>query len=837
MYEFGKDEDMLKKAAVPQLKFDKELFKRSVLYNVKTLYRKTLEEATSQQIFLAVSYAIKDAIVDHWLETQKAYEKQDCKTVYYLSMEFLMGRALGNNIINLQAYKSVKEAMEELGLDLNVIEDQEPDAALGNGGLGRLAACFLDSLATLGYAAYGCGIRYRYGMFKQAIRDGYQIEEPDNWLVDGNPFELRRPEYEKEVRFGGYTDVVVDENGRSNFVQKDYQSVRAIPYDLPIVGYGNGVVNTLRIWDAQPCECFKLDSFDKGDYQKAVEQENLAKNIVEVLYPNDNHYAGKELRLKQQYFFISASVQEAIAKYMRKHDDIRKLYEKVTFQLNDTHPTVAIAELMRILMDEYYLTWEEAWAVTTKTCAYTNHTIMSEALEKWPIELFSRLLPRIYQIVEEINRRFLEQVKAKYPGNNEKIQKMAIIYDGQVKMAHLAIVAGYSVNGVARLHTEILKNQELKDFYEMMPEKFNNKTNGITQRRFLLHGNPLLADWVSNHVGNDWITDLPKISKLKIYADDEKAQQEFMNIKYQNKVRLAEYILEHNGEKVNPRSIFDVQVKRLHEYKRQLMNILHVMYLYNDLKEHPDKDFYPRTFIFGAKAAAGYYNAKMTIKLINSVADVVNNDPAIGDKIKVVFIENYRVSNAEMIFAAADVSEQISTASKEASGTGNMKFMLNGALTIGTMDGANVEIVEEVGEENAFIFGLSSDEVIKYENFGGYSPMDIFNNDADIRKVLMQLINGTYAPNDPDMFRTLYNSLLNTQSTSRADTYFILKDFKSYAEAQQRVEKAYRDERGWAKSAILNVACSGKFTSDRTIQQYVDEIWHLDKVVLPTKNS
>ena len=829
-----------KKTEAKAPRFDKELFKRSVLYNVRTLYRKTLEEATQQQIFQAVSYAVKDQIVENWMETQKAYEKEDPKMVYYMSMEFLMGRALGNNMINMQAYDEAKEALEELGLNINVVEDQEPDAALGNGGLGRLAACFLDSLATLGYPAYGCGIRYRYGMFKQEIRDGYQVEVPDNWLVDGNPFELRRPEYAKIVKFGGYVNVRTDENGRNHFYQDGYQSVKAIPYDLPIVGYGNGIVNTLRIWDAEPVECFQLDSFDKGDYQKAVEQANLAKNIVEVLYPNDNHYAGKELRLKQQYFFISASVQEAVEKYMRKHDDIRKFYEKVTFQLNDTHPTVAVPELMRILMDEYLLTWDEAWEVTTKTCAYTNHTIMAEALEKWPIELFSRLLPRIYQIVEEINRRFILAIEQKYAGAEgvnvqEKIRKMAIIYDGQVKMAHMAIVAGYSVNGVARLHTEILKKQELKDFYEMFPERFNNKTNGITQRRFLLHGNPLLAKWVTDHVGSEWITDLPKIAGLKIYAEDAKAQHEFMNIKYQNKVRLAKYILEHNGVEVDPRSIFDVQVKRLHEYKRQLLNILHVMYLYNEIKEHPEMPFFPRTFIFGAKAAAGYRNAKLTIKLINSVADVINSDASIGGKLKVVFIENYNVSNAELIFAAADVSEQISTASKEASGTGNMKFMLNGALTLGTMDGANVEIVEEVGEENAFIFGLSSDEVINYENHGGYNPMEIFNSDQDIRKVLMQLINGTYAPQDPELFRHLYNSLLNTQSTSRADTYFILKDFKSYAEAQRKVEAAYRNEAGWAKSAILNVACSGKFTSDRTIQQYVDEIWHLDKVVLKRK--
>ena len=823
---------MVKKTTPATLTFDKEMFKKNVMYNVKTLYRKTLEEATPQQIFQTVAYTVKDTIIDNWLETQQEYEKKDPKTVYYLSMEFLMGRALGNDLINLQEYKPVKEALEELGLDLNVIEDQEPDAALGNGGLGRLAACFLDSLATLGYAAYGCGIRYRYGMFKQEIRDGYQVEVPDNWLKDGNPFELRRPEYAKEVKFGGYVNVHVDENGRNNFVQEGYQSVRAIPYDLPIVGYGNGIVNTLRIWDAEAVDCFQLDSFDKGDYQKAVEQENLARNIVEVLYPNDNHYAGKELRLKQQYFFISASVQEAVDKYMRKHDDIHKFYEKVTFQLNDTHPTVAIAELMRILMDEYYLTWDEAWAVTTKTCAYTNHTIMAEALEKWPIELFSRLLPRIYQIIEEINRRFVEQIQQKYPNNPEKIRKMAIIYDGQVKMAHLAIVAGYSVNGVAKLHTEILKKQELKDFYEMMPQKFNNKTNGITQRRFLLHGNPLLADWVTDHIGDGWITDLSQMSKLKPLADDPKARAEFMDIKYKNKERLAAYIKEHNGVEVDPRSIFDVQVKRLHEYKRQLLNILHVMYLYNQIKEHPEMSFYPRTFIFGAKASAGYVRAKEIIKLINSVADVINNDKSINGKIKVVFIENYRVSNAEIIFAAADVSEQISTASKEASGTGNMKFMLNGAITCGTLDGANVEILEEVGKDNAVIFGMTADEVINYEKNGGYDPMQIFNENQEIRQVLMQLINGFYSPQDPELFRDIYNSLLNTYSSDRADTYFILKDFMSYHEAHMKINELYQDQTRWAHIVMMNTACSGKFTSDRTIQQYVDEIWELDKVTV-----
>ena len=805
--------------------FDKEKFKKELESNVHMLFRRNLDEATTQQIYQAVAYSVKDDIIDNWIETHKAYEKQDKKMVYYMSMEFLMGRALGNNMINLLCYDEVRETLEELGLDMNLIEDQEPDAALGNGGLGRLAACFLDSLATLGYPAYGCGIRYRYGMFKQKIENGYQVEVPDNWLKYGNPFEIKRDEYAVEVKFGGYVDVEMH-NGRQKFVQKGYQSVRAVPYDMPIVGYGNHIVNTLRIWDAEAINNFNLDSFDKGEYEKAVEQENLARTICEVLYPNDNHMAGKELRLKQQYFFISASVQRAVAKYKQTHDDIRKFHEKVTFQLNDTHPTVAVAELMRILVDEEGLEWDEAWEVTRKTCAYTNHTIMAEALEKWPIELFSRLLPRVYQIVEEINRRFVIEIQNKYPGDQEKIRKMAILYDGQVRMAHLAIAGSYSVNGVARLHTEILKKRELRDFYEMMPEKFNNKTNGITQRRFLLHGNPLLASWVTDKIGDDWITNLDHLKHLKVYVDDEKCQQEFMNIKYQNKVRLAKYIKEHNGIDVDPRSIFDCQVKRLHEYKRQLMNILHVMYLYNELKAHPDMDIVPRTFIFGAKAAAGYYTAKLTIKLINAVADKINNDSSINGKIKVVFIEDYRVSNAELIFAAADVSEQISTASKEASGTGNMKFMLNGALTLGTMDGANVEIVEEVGKDNAFIFGLSAEQVMEYEKNGNYNPRDVYNNNQDVRQVLTQLVNGFYSPENPELFRALYDALLEK------DTYFTLLDFDSYKEAHNRIDAAYRDEQHWARTAMLQTASAGKFSSDRTIEEYAKEMWHLEKVTL-----
>lgn len=814
------------------IKFDKELFKENVHEYMKLLYRKTLDEASEQQIFQAVALSIKNTIMDNWMDTHKEYEARDVKTVYYLSMEFLIGRALGNCIINLKENKEIWEAIDELGLNLDVIEDEEPDPALGNGGLGRLAACFLDSLSTLGYAAYGCGIRYHYGMFKQVIDNGYQVEKPDDWLRDGYPFEIKRAEYAKEVKFGGYVRMIRDDQGRERFIQENYNSVLAVPYDLPIVGYGNGIVNTLRIWDAEAINTFMLDSFDKGEYQRAVEQENLAKNICKVLYPNDNHYAGKELRLKQQYFFVSASVQRAVAKYMEKHNDIKKLYEKVCFQLNDTHPTVAVAELMRILLDEYYLTWDDAWEITNKTCAYTNHTIMSEALEKWPVDLFSRLLPRVYQIIEEINRRFVLLIMNKYPGDTGKVERMAILFNGQVRMANLAITAGFSVNGVARLHTEILKNQELKDFYQTFPEKFNNKTNGITQRRFLLHGNPALASWISGKIGDGWITNLSEIKELTRFTNDEQSLKDFMHIKYQNKLKLTAYIKEHNGIDINPDSIFDVQVKRLHEYKRQLLNILHIMHLYNQLKKNPDMEFYPRTYIFGAKASAGYTRAKAIIKLIHSVGEVVNQDPVIGNRIKVVFIENYRVSNAEIIIAAADVSEQISTASKEASGTGNMKLMLNGALTLGTMDGANVEIVEEVGIENAFIFGLSSDEVFQFEQQGNYNPKEIYENDPELRLVIDQLVNGFYSPENTELFRELYQSLLEPLGGARADQYFILKDFRSYEAAQKQVEIAYKNKNRWAKSALLNTANAGKFSSDRTIEEYVKDIWHLEKVKL-----
>lgn len=808
---------------------DKETLKEQIRSNLRLLYRKDISEATPQMVYQAVAYSVKDTVINNWIETQKVFEETQAKKLYYLSMEFLVGRALGNTIQALAEEKEVQEALSELGFDLVSIEDEERDPALGNGGLGRLAACFLDSLSTLGYPAYGCGIRYHYGMFRQKIENGYQVEIPDEWLKYGYPFEIKREEYACEVKFGGYVTTRIEE-GQPRFYQEGYQSVLAIPYDLPVVGYGNNMVNTLRIWDAEAMTSFRLDSFDKGDYQRAVEEQNLARTISEVLYPNDNHYSGKELRLKQQYFFISASIQTAIRKFKQNHDDIHELPKYTVFQMNDTHPTVAVPELMRILLDEESLGWEEAWDITTHCCAYTNHTIMTEALEKWPIELFSRLLPRIYQIVEEINRRFILDIQAKFPGDQEKINRMAIVYDGQVRMAYMACCAAFSINGVAKIHTEILKKQTLKDFYELFPEKFNNKTNGITQRRFLLHGNPLLSEWITKKIGDEWVIDLPELKRLKVFVDDAQCRQEFMNIKYRNKLRLAKYIKQHNGIDVDPRSIFDVQVKRLHEYKRQLMNILHVMYLYNQLKDNPNLDMVPRTFIFGAKAAAGYHRAKLTIKLINAVAEVINRDHSINGKIRVIFIEDYCVSNAELIFAAADVSEQISTASKEASGTSNMKFMLNGAPTLGTMDGANIEIVGEVGEENAFIFGMSAEEVIHYENHGGYNPMEIFNGDQEIRRVLMQLINGFYSPDDPERFRDIYNSLLNTKSSDRADTYFILKDFRSYAEAQRRVDAAYRDEESWARMCMLNTANAGKFSSDRTIEEYVRDIWKLEKV-------
>lgn len=807
------------------LDFNKEEFKRQVLENVKTLKRKTIETATKQQIYQAVAFALRDLITDRWIATHKTYEEKDAKIVYYLSMEFLMGRALGNNLINLMAKKEVEEALAELGINYNDIEEEEPDPGLGNGGLGRLAACFLDSLATLEYPAYGCGIRYRHGIFEQKIVDGYQVEQPDNWLENGNPWEIRRSEYACEVKFGGNVRVEKKENGEDRFIQENCHTIIAVPYDIPILGYNNYTVNTLRLWDARAIIKFDFNKFDQGEYQKAVEQQYLAETIVEVLYPNDNHIQGKELRLKQQYFFVSASVQTAVKKFKSKHNDLKDLPKKIAIQMNDTHPSMAVAELMRILIDEEDLSWDEAWNITTQVCAYTNHTIMSEALEKWPVELFSRLLPRIYQIIEEINRRFCLELLIRYKDDHERIRRMAIISDGQVKMVWLAIVGSHSVNGVAALHTEILKNQELKDFYELYPHKFNNKTNGITQRRWLAKANPKLAALITDTIGDGWFTDLTELNKLVPYKENEAFRKKFMEIKYENKIKLAEYIKKHNNIEIDPNSIYDIQIKRLHEYKRQLLNVLHILYLYNQLKAHPDMDFYPRTFIFGAKAAPGYRRAKLIIKLINTVADIINKDEHINGKIKVVFVENYNVSIAEKLFPAADISEQISTASKEASGTGNMKFMLNGAVTIGTLDGANIEIKEEVGDENIFIFGLTADQVIEYYKNRNYNPWDIYNTNQDLRLVLTQLINGFLSPENPELFREIYDSLLNG-----GDEYFVLKDFDSYAQTHRRIVEAYKNREEWTKMQIMNVAKSGKFSSDRTIKEYAEEIWNLEPI-------
>lgn len=802
----------------------KEAVKSAVVDSLKNLFRKTVDNATDVEIYEAAVYALRTVFTEKWIKTHDEYKEKDVKMVYYLSMEFLMGRFFGNSVMNLLMYDTVKEALEELGLDYNTLENTEQDPGLGNGGLGRLAACFLDSLSTMEYPAYGCGIRYHYGIFEQQIDNGYQVERPDNWLANGDFWSIKRSEYEVEVKFGGDVRTELKENGELKFIQENYSSVIAVPYDYPVIGYGNNTVNTLRLWEARPKNFFDLQSFNAGNYAKALEEQNIANTITEVLYPADEHIQGKELRLRQQYFFISATVQRVIDRFKKDHSDFKLLPEKVAFQLNDTHPSIAVAELMRVLVDENDVPWDDAWEITTKVCAYTNHTIMSEALEKWPIELFSRLLPRIYMIIEEINRRFCIELVQKYGNNPSKIHDMSIIADGQIKMAYLAIVGSHSVNGVARLHTEILKNQELKNFYEFYPKKFNNKTNGITQRRWLLHANRPLAELISSTIGDKWITDLDELNKLLPYADDSEFRGKFMAIKRENKKALAQYIKETNGIDVDPESIYDIQVKRLHEYKRQLLNVFHIIDLYFRIKANPSMEITPRTFIFGAKAAAGYKRAKDIIKLINSVADVVNNDPDVAGRIKVVFMANYCVSLAEKLIPAADVSEQISTAGKEASGTGNMKFMLNGAVTIGTMDGANVEIYEEVGADNIIIFGLSSEETARMISEHSYNPWDVYHSDERVKRIMDSLVDGTFSPSNPDIFRDIYYSLLGND---RSDEYFVLKDFASYVEAQERLEKMYKDKEAWAKMAVINTAKSGKFSSDRTIKEYAEEIWNL----------
>ena len=802
----------------------KETIKNAVVDSLRNLFRKTVDTATDVEIYEAAVYALRTVFTEKWIKTHDEYREKDVKVVYYLSMEFLMGRFFGNSVMNLMMYDTVREALEELGFDYNSIENTEPDPGLGNGGLGRLAACFLDSLSTMEYPAYGCGIRYHYGIFEQKIENGYQVEKPDNWLANGDFWSIKRTEYEAEVKFGGDVRTEIKDNGELKFIQENYSSVIAVPYDYPVIGYGNNTVNTLRLWEARPKNFFDLQSFNAGNYAKALEEQNIANTITEVLYPADEHIQGKELRLRQQYFFISATVQRVIARFKKDHDDFSLLPDKVAFQLNDTHPSIAVAELMRVLVDENDVPWDKAWEITTKVCAYTNHTIMSEALEKWPVELFSRLLPRIYMIIEEINRRFCIELVQKYGNNPGKIHDMSIIADGQIKMAYLAIVGSHSVNGVAKLHTEILKKQELKDFYEFYPDKFNNKTNGITQRRWLLHANRPLAGLITDTIGDGWIRDLDELNKLLPMADNREFREKFMDIKRANKRALAEYIKMTNGVDIDPESIYDIQVKRLHEYKRQLLNVLHIIHLYFRLKAEPEMDITPRTFIFGAKAAAGYRMAKDIIKLINSVAEVVNNDPDVNGKIKVVFMANYCVSLAERLIPATDVSEQISTAGKEASGTGNMKFMLNGAVTIGTMDGANVEIHDEVGEENIIIFGLSSEETARMSREHSYNPWDMYHSDERIRRVMDSLVDGTFAPDNPELFRGVFNSLLGSD---RSDEYFVLKDFASYVEAQERLERIYKNKDEWARMAVINTAKSGKFSSDRTIREYAKEIWNL----------
>jgi starch phosphorylase len=814
------------------MNIDKKKFKDNIAEQLKLNFSITLEEANKRQLFDAVSYAIMELIHENWIKTRQTYDKKDVKQAYYLSAEFLMGRAMGNNLVNMSILKDVKEVLDEIGFNYNEIEEQEYDAGLGNGGLGRLAACFLDSLATLGLPGHGYGLRYRYGMFEQKIIDGHQVETPDKWLRYGDPWSVCRQDEAVEVKFGGYVEVESDDSGRHHFRRITDEIIIAIPYDMPIVGYGNNTVNTLRLWQAESPEDFDLQLFNEGLYLKAIEKSNVAKNISRVLYPNDHTNPGKELRLRQQYFFVSASLQDVVNKFKEKHGtDFSKLPDYACFQLNDTHPVVAIPELMRIFLDKEKLEWEKAWDITVKTCAFTNHTLMSEAFEKWPVDLFTRLLPRIYQITEEINRRFMDKLRKKYPGDWERHQRMAIIRDGIINMAWLGIEGTFRVNGVAQLHTDLLRNFVVKDWDELYPGKIINKTNGVTQRRWLLKSNPALADLITRSIGDGWITNLDELKKLEPFADDPAFVKEFMKIKTENKKVLADYIKKNNNIVVDVNSIFDVQIKRLHEYKRQLLNLMHIMYQYNLIKENPKAKIVPRTYIFGAKAASGYHRAKLIIKFINNVAEKINADPEVSDKIKVVFLANYRVSLAEKIFPASDVSEQISTAGKEASGTGNMKFMMNGAVTIGTLDGANVEIVEKVGNDNAFIFGLTAEQVAELKLHNSYTPREIYDGNPGLRKVINQFIDGTFSePYEKDIFRELYDALMYGVDGNSADEYFLIADFEAYVKAQEKVEKTYRDKEKWAKTAIINVANSGKFSSDRTIAEYAKEIWNIKKV-------
>ncbi|MBO4508871.1 MAG: glycogen/starch/alpha-glucan phosphorylase [Spirochaetaceae bacterium] len=812
------------------MNFDKESFKASLSARLKRQYGKDISQATKHDLFDAVSASAMEIVLENWMKTRNAYYKHQGRRVYYLSAEFLMGRALSNNLINAGIMDGVKEVLKELNIDYNIVEDEEPDAGLGNGGLGRLAACFLDSLATLDYPGHGYGIRYQYGMFEQHIENGCQVEYPDNWLKHRDPWEIKRSDLAVTVKFGGNVVCHRGPNGTSRFEVENAEEVLATPYDMPIVGYDTNTVNTLRLWQASSQDGFDLQLFNQMEYLRAVEKQNSAENISRVLYPNDNGPSGKALRLKQQYFFSSASLQDLMNHFISDHGkDFQKFPDYQVIQLNDTHPVVAIPEMMRLLMDEQGLGWEAAWSIVKRTFAYTNHTILAEALEKWPISIFQSLLPRIYQIVEEINRRLSIELREKYPDDYAKQNRMSIIQNGMIHMAWLAIHASFSVNGVAALHTEILKSQELADWYGLYPEKFNNKTNGITQRRWLLCANPKLSAFITERIGHGWEKDLSLLRGLEKFANDDASLEEFLKIKQENKENLAKYLKITQNEFLDPESIFDVQIKRLHEYKRQLLNILHIMYLYNRLLEDPSFNPPARTFIFGAKAASGYRRAKAIIKLINCVADRINNDRRVRGKLRVVFVENYRVSVAEKIFPASDVSEQISTAGKEASGTGNMKFMVNGAVTLGTLDGANIEIVEEAGKENAFIFGLTKDEIIAIENEHSYNPQKYLDRNPQLAKIMNQLIDGTFDP-DTQLFRELYDSLVYGVEGQRPDVYYVLADFDSYVKAQEQVAKVYTDRKRWAKMALLNIARSGKFSSDRTIEDYVRDIWKLKKL-------
>ncbi|MCG8498800.1 MAG: glycogen/starch/alpha-glucan phosphorylase [Firmicutes bacterium] len=809
---------------------DADALKDIIVNKINRYFGNAVEEATCEELYQAIARSVRDFIAEKWIKTKEVYGKQDVKQVYYLSMEFLVGRLLGNNIMNLGLVDVYEKTAKELGINLNDIRDVEKDAGLGSGGMGRLAACFLDSLATLQLPGHGYGMRYRYGMFEQKIIDGSQFEFADNWLESAAIWEFRDSDDIVQVRFGGNVRYVEKEEGGYAYVHENYYTVNAVPYDVPVMGYRNNTVNTLRLWYAEALNKFDFDSFTKGRFMNALKEKNNAEQISLVLYPDDSHYEGKVLRLKQQYFFVSASIQDIVRKFKKQHNDLKIFSDKVVMQLNDTHPSVAIPEMIRILIDEEELSWDEAWDIVTGTFAFTNHTILPEALEEWAIDIMQGLFPRVYQIIEEIDRRWIESLGQKYPDRPELVEELRIIKDGKVRMTHLCIVGSYSVNGVAELHSEILKKVVFKHFYQIFPKKFNNKTNGITPRRWLVKANPELADAIVEKIGSQWITDLEQLKRLEQFADDKAFQEKVHAARRNKKVQLADYILDNNHIQVDVDSIFVIQCKRMHEYKRQLLNVLHIMYLYNYIKDNPHEDIISKTFIFSGKAAPNYYMAKLVIKLINNVAALVNHDPVVNKKLKVVFLENFRVSLAEKLYPAADVSVQISTASKEASGTGNMKFMLNGALTIGTMDGANVEIAREVGKENIYIFGLRSDEVMEYYRSGGYNSQIVINNNRHLERIMKQLIDGTVSPENHDLFRDIYNHLMYAQNGGLPDPYFNIKDFEDYVDKHHAIDRDYRNAPLWLRKSIINIANSGKFSSDRSMQEYAQDIWHIHEV-------